>query len=464
MKLIKTNTMKRATIVMAALMISSAAFSQGFTTGGDGTQYSFEKLSTIAGSGVTRDGNAYIVSVMDTIAAGDSFKIDEGVTVRFDDGAGLVIEGQADLRCGNGRTLLSLADKGESDGISVSNALGITEVSNLDFEYVGLRNYSPTGMNVSDCTFSKHLGGVSSALFLGTDGASFHVSNCQFAECQKSAIGGAANFLCNAVIENCTFTNNSQANRNIPQINLTTAPSIEIRNSVVEGDSTLNMVGGIAIANWYGTSGNKATIEGCTIKDNRYGITTMGVMDVVIKDNQIVNNKFETNPNNGGSGISLYDPYGKQTVMLSGNYIERSLWGITVIGCGEVNLGKTTVDASAPDYNPGGNTFKDNGNNGVLYDLYNNSANTIYAQGNVWNCAVQDSVSIEQVIFHKNDLSSLGEVIFMPASTPEGVRTVTVSHQAADSGVYDLFGRKIRNEGILPKGIYIINGKKIVRK
>ncbi len=449
---------------MAALMISSAAFSQGFTTSGDGTQYSFEKLSTIAGTGVTRDENAYIVSVMDTIAAGDSFKIDEGVTVRFDDGAGLVIEGQADLRCGNGRTLLSLAGKGESDGISVSNPLGMTEASNLDFEYVGLRNYSPTGMNVNDCTFSKHLGGVSSALFLGTGGASFHVSNCQFAECQKSAIGGAANFSCNVVIENCTFTHNSQANRNIPQINLTAAPSIEIRNCVVEGDSTLNMVGGIAIANWYGTSGNKATIESCAIKDNRYGITTMGAMDVVIRDNQIVNNKFETDPNNGGSGISLYDPYGKQTAMVSGNYIERSLWGITVIGCGEVNLGKTTVDASATDYNPGGNTFKDNGNNGVLYDLYNNSTNTIYAQGNVWNCAVQDSVSIEQVIFHKNDLSSLGEVIFMPASTPEGVRTVTVSHQAADSGVYDLFGRKIRNEGILPKGIYIINGKKIVRK
>jgi hypothetical protein len=68
------------------------------------------------------------------------------------------------------------------------------------------------------------------------------------------------------------------------------------------------------------------------------------------------------------------------------------------------------------NYNPGGNVFINNGNNGVLYDLYNNSANTVYAQGNTWNVEVQDQESIEGVIFHKNDNSALGEVIFMPAA------------------------------------------------
>ena len=68
------------------------------------------------------------------------------------------------------------------------------------------------------------------------------------------------------------------------------------------------------------------------------------------------------------------------------------------------------------NYNPGGNVFINNGNNGVLYDLYNNSANTVYAQGNTWNVEVQDQESIEGVIYHKNDNSALGEVIFMPAA------------------------------------------------
>ena len=187
-------------------------------------------------------------------------------------------------------------------------------------------------------------------------------------------------------------------------------------------------------------------------------------MDVIIKNNNIVNNKFESNPNNGGSGISLYDPYMMQTAMITGNRIERSLWGITIIGCGEVNIGKTQVKLSAEDYNPGNNVFLDNGNNGILYDLYNNSANTVYAQGNIWNVAMQDSVSIENVIFHKNDLASLGEVIFMPAGETEKVATPMVSHKKSQSFIYDLHGLKHEQSATLPKGIYIINGKKTIIK
>ena len=232
----------------------------------------------------------------------------------------------------------------------------------------------------------------------------------------------------------------------------------------MEGDSTLNMVGGIAVANWFGTAGINVSIEDCEISDNRYGITTMGVMDVVIKNNQIVNNKFESNPNNGGSGISLYDPYYKQNAVITGNRIERSLWGITVIGCSEVNLGKTTVDADASDYNPGGNVFIDNGNNGTLYDIYNNSSNTVYAQGNFWNVASQDSVSIETVVYHKNDNPTLGEVIYMPAGDVQGVRDVpSVGNGRAK--MYNLQGMPVDEKMAAPqqKQIIISNGRKEVR-
>ncbi len=102
---------------------------------------------------------------------------------------------------------------------------------------------------------------------------------------------------------------------------------------------------------------------------------------------------------------------------MSGNHIEGHLWGITNIGNvsdgtgPELNLGNLT---EGDDYNPGGNVFINNGNGGVLYDLYNNSPLTVYAQGNTWNVEVQDEESIEKVIFHKKDNASLGEVIFMP--------------------------------------------------
>lgn len=456
--------MRKIYILVPVLTLSVLAIhADGYKTAGDGTTYSFETLSQIEGSGVSKEGNVYTITQSDTIAPGDAFKMDEGVTVKFADAAELIIQGAADLKVLNGKTILTRDGEAKSCyGLDVQNETAVTEVSNIDFEYVGLRNYSTIGMNISNCHFSKHNGTMSGALFLGVNGAEFLIQECQFDSCQKAAIGGAANFCCNVKIENCTFKHNSQANNNIPQINLTAAPEVIIKDCVIDGDSTRNMAGGIAVANWFGYQGMSTAITGCTIKNNRYGLTTMSSMDVVIADNMIINNKFETNPNNGGSGISLYDPYLTQKAYIRGNHIEGSLWGITVIGCGEVNIGKTEVDPSAPDYNPGGNVFKDNGFDGTLYDLYNNSSNTVYAQGNIWNVATQDEESIENVIFHKNDNSSLGEVIFMPAGDPAAIHN-SLADETASPAVYDLQGRRITTGAATPrKGIYIVNGRKTV--
>ena len=452
----------KKTFLLALAMLSLVCNLQAndYSTPGDGKAYSFETLAGIAESGVSITDGAYVVNGTVTIALGDEFVIDNGATVLFADAAELVVKGKADLRAATPTLLGRLGESTSCYGLNIQSE-EVTEVSNLTFEYVGLRGGTTAGMNVSDCKFLNHNGTASGALFLGGNGASFKVENCEFENCQKAAIGGAANFFCPLLVENCTFKMNSQANGNVPQLNLTASEDITIRNCVVEGDSTLTMVGGIGIANWFGSEGMNVCIEGCEITNNRYGITTMGIMDVVIKNNVISNNKFEVNPNNGGSGISLYDPYYKQKAVISGNIIEKSLWGITVIGCGDVNLGKTEVDADASDYNPGGNVFRDNGNNGVLYDIYNNSANTVYAQGNIWNVSTQDAEHIETVIYHKTDDPSLGEVIFMPAGDPQGVSPIRSDYEF-QTKVYNLQGIRVTHPGT-KKGIYIVNGKKVMR-
>lgn len=452
----------KKTFLLALAMLSLVCNLQAndYSTPGDGKAYSFETLAGIAESGVSITDGAYVVNGTVTIALGDEFKIDNGATVLFADAAELVVKGKADLRAATPTLLGRLGESTSCYGLNIQSE-EVTEVSNLTFEYVGLRGGTTAGMNVSDCKFLNHNGTASGALFLGGNGASFKVENCEFENCQKAAIGGAANFFCPLLVENCTFKMNSQANGNVPQLNLTASEDITIRNCVVEGDSTLTMVGGIGIANWFGSEGMNVCIEGCEITNNRYGITTMGIMDVVIKNNVISNNKFEVNPNNGGSGISLYDPYYKQKAVISGNIIEKNLWGITVIGCGDVNLGKTEVDADASDYNPGGNVFRDNGNNGVLYDIYNNSANTVYAQGNIWNVSTQDAENIETVIYHKTDDPSLGEVIFMPAGDPQGVSPIRSDYEF-QTKVYNLQGIRVTHPGT-KKGIYIVNGKKVMR-
>jgi hypothetical protein len=90
------------------------------------------------------------------------------------------------------------------------------------------------------------------------------------------------------------------------------------------------------------------------------------------------------------------------------NQIRRNLWGITIQGPVDANLGD---DAD----NPGLNVFSENGNGGVTYALYNNGPNTISAKHNCW---VEDGdgtlAEAEDVIFHQVDDPTLGEVIFDP--------------------------------------------------
>ena len=181
----------------------------------------------------------------------------------------------------------------------------------------------------------------------------------------------------------------------------------------------VTMNGGICVSNMLGLAGtNNVEIIGNEVSDNRYGIALYGQMNAVVNDNVLMNNNYESKPMNGGSGVSIYG-MGVQNVYMSGNHIEGHFWGITNIKYTAdpfLNLGNLT---EGDNYNPGGNVFVNNGNGGVLYDLYNNSTADVMAQGNTWNVAVQDEASIEEVIFHKVDNNALGLVTFMPAGSAE---------------------------------------------
>ena len=135
-----------------------------------------------------------------------------------------------------------------------------------------------------------------------------------------------------------------------------------------------------------------------------------------------------------------------QSGIISGNYIEGHLWGITLIQCEDINCG----EVDNPD-SPGGNVFKDNGNNGMAYDLYNNGRNKVYAQLNTWSVAEQTEELIETVISHFNDDPSLGEVIFMPAA--EGDAVETVDALPSDARYFNLQGVEVSEPA---SGIYIM--------
>lgn len=450
--------------VFATLFSVFSVWADDFKTSGEGTLWTMSKLATVAESGVSVNGNVFTMVKNVEIAEGDRFDIEGGIKVMLGDNVRLTISGDANFVADNRVLFTAVSEEDKPYGIFMDGKSTVS-FANIDFEYAGLRNFGQNGLNVDNCTFKWHnTVSNSSALGLGTSGTSFVVTNCVFEECQRSAIGGAANYSNPIVIENCLFKGNGTRNLNAPQINLTTASKVVLRNNIIIGNPEHNMVGGVVVSNLLGITGTLETvIEGNEIRDNRFGVAVYNGQNAVIKNNVIVGNKYETNANNGGSGINIYDPYKTQMAVISGNYIEDNLWGITVIGGRDVNIGKTE-DKDASDYNPGQNVFFNNGNGGMIYDLYNNSDNTVYAQGNYWKSVdKQDRESIETVVFHKNDNSSLGEVIFMPAleEEPTAVDNVIESGDMKYVEIYTVNGVKVATAentalaGLSP-GVYIL--------
>ncbi|MBQ9668356.1 MAG: right-handed parallel beta-helix repeat-containing protein [Prevotella sp.] len=458
-------TLKTALLSVALMAATSAG---AYKTAGDGTTYSLETLSAIEDANIYRyvdedDGEViYQIYDSDTIAAGDRFVMDDGVTVQFDDDVQLVIEGEADFNLTKGSLFDSAYDDADyvrPVGIYVNSMQAELTFANCQFYYVGLRASAASRVTVSHCDFYNNNGAIGqAALIMSTGDAAFSIDGCTFEGNAKAAISSAANYFTPVSITNCTFRRNGQNNGNTPQLNLTVSEQVSIEGCTIEGDPTKTMVGGIGISNFYALDGTHVTIRNCDIRDNRYGIGLTGTSDIRIENNRLVDNCHETNPMNGGSGISLYDPYRNTTAVIAGNHIEGSLWGVTVIGCKDVNLGQPTA---TDIQSPGGNTFKDNGNGGQLYDLYNNSDLTIYAQNNTWNVSEQTEAQIETVIFHKNDDARLGQVIFMPAAgTTDGISTAT-AEPAENGRSYTTGGRQASRTA--RHSLMISNGKKTIR-
>jgi hypothetical protein len=406
---------------LITLFLLAATFSTVYATfvsEGNKKVYTFASLSSNDTSGVKKVNNAYVVSQDFTISATDTLRLANGDSVKLANGVTISIDGYADFTPSDTAVITRDSVSSKPKGFRVYADSAGAAFKNVRIEYSGLRYGSKSqGLTVDNCTFyqtgvSLNSGG---SITFSTSSDGNVIKNSNFIENVGCAIGNGANVPDGIVIDNNYFYHNNTANSNRPQINFTCAGDYNVsitNNKVIGGQFT--KVGGIGVSNMLALAHTgKVVIKNNVVQDNRYGITDIGPMDLVIDGNQIIDNKYETNANNGGSGISIYDSSKKAVVAISNNYVKGNLWGVTVIGGKSVNLGKTE-DPTAADYNPGQNVFKDNANNGTRYDLYNNTTDTVWAQGNTWNVAVQDSASIDSVIVHKADNSALGLVIFMP--------------------------------------------------
>lgn len=394
------------------------------------------------------DGQVLRLKSKIQIAEGNVLKVLNNEVVKFGDGMQIEVLGDIDFAPEDNATFTATDDAvASAKGFFVHGDNSNSVVKNVLFEYVGLSYGSAVGtgsLTMSDCTFDKYntknASGAALNFCAQCDGNV--VEDCVFRASQVSAIANGSNTPVGIVIRNNEFDKNSTQKRNRPQVNMSVGGNhkVIIENNSVIGIGEVTLAGGIAVSNLLGGASNEIVeIRNNHVENNRYGITATGGMEVLIEDNYLLNNNFESNPMQGGSGINITDANGNAVAMITGNHIEGHFWGVSIIGGKDINLGKI-VDAKEGESNPGNNVFINNGCNGQLYDLYNNSANTVYAQGNTWNVEVQDAEHIEQVVFHHNDDPSLGEVIFIPAKETVGVTDVNTSKQVAGVKYYNLAG------------------------
>lgn len=455
-----------AFILMAA--VAAGAIADEFVSDGTGNVYTFNALSQIDGTGVTlQDDGSYLVSTNFTISEGDVLQLQNNDLIKMASGVLITVNGDADFTPADTAVVTRDVEGSNPKGFWMIGENGNAELKNVTFEYVGVVfGGLNSSLHADNCTFTLHNGKSSSSGAISFNASCDNniVENCYFIENTVNAIGSGASNPVGIIIRNNLFWHNTTTNRNKPQINMTCAGNYDmhiIGNQVIGGKFTMS--GGIGVSNMMGMAHTgKLFIEDNYIADNRYGITTIGSIDALIKNNKMINNCYENDPNNGGSCISVYDSSSSSNIFIEGNWMEGGLWGITIVtGAPNVNLGKVE-DPEAEDYNPGNNTFVNNGNNGVLYDLFNNGTNTVWAQGNTWNVAVQDEASIENVIYHQADDPSKGLVIFMPAHQEDTAVEEVEAVKTDDGLYYNLMG--ISSEAPTAPGIYIHNGKKILVK
>ncbi|MBK8983393.1 MAG: right-handed parallel beta-helix repeat-containing protein [Ignavibacteria bacterium] len=292
---------------------------------------------------------------------------------------------------------LGLKFEDQSDGSALRNVI---------FEYGNSIRMLDCNITIDNCvirynTLNSSFGSGAISLFRSNS----VISNCKIFRNRRAAIVSGANIASSPKILNNHIYENNTENANVPQINFgaTGSEQMVIRGNVIKGLFT--NCGGIAFLPI--GSIPDLVIENNIITHNRYGIAILGgPSNVYINNNLIDSNNIQGSPSLGGSGLNFA---GNSSAIVSRNLIRGNLWGITIQNTAKPNMG----DLSSPDTTDiGDNEIYGNGNSGNIFDLFNNTPDTIKAENNYWGTNNIDSV--EAHIFHNPDSSALGYVDYMP--------------------------------------------------
>lgn len=386
-----------------------------WTSPGNGTIYTLPDLVSVSDGVVTNTGTVFSINNDLTISANDVLKIDHQVSKIDAGNVLLTINGS--VICTNTERVKFYGTQTEHFSIRFENATNC-ELKTMYFSDGAGIQVIESDVDFIDCKFVYFTRDYCSSVinFMNCNPL---IEDCYFLLNEGPAIGSPANGQGSPRILNCQFDSNVNSSNN-PQINLGPGneDTIFIVGNEIDGTYATWHAGGISIADLMETGSTKVLIKDNIIKEGRYGYNQQGyTISSVITNNQFINNHHDDNPITGGSGISIYGINENNKAVIRNNVITGNLWGITVINAADVNLG--TED----DW--GNNQIHDNGNGGVIYDLYDNSPCNIMAVGNNWGTS--NANEIEEHIFHQYDDTEFGLVTFIPFIDVDDVDETTAS-------------------------------------
>ena len=394
--------MRRLLLISVFLLISLTVLNAQWVSPGNGTTYTLPDLVRVSDGIVTNAGTVFAINSDLTISANDVLKIDDQVS-RIDAG-NVLLTINGSVECANTQRVKFYGTMTEHFSIRFENATDC-ELKTLYFSDGAGIQLIESDVNFIDCKFVYFTRDYCSSVinFMNCNPL---IEDCYFLLNEGAAIGSPANGQGSPRILNCQFDSNVNGSNN-PQINLGpgSADTIFIVGNDIDGTYATWHAGGVSISDLMGVGATKVVLKDNIIKEGRYGYNQQGQnISSVITNNQFINNNHEDNPINGGSGISIYGYSTNCKAIIRNNTITGNLWGITAIYFHDIDLG--TED----DW--GNNLIKDNGNGGIIYDLYNNSSCDITAVGNNWGTS--NANEIEEHIYHQYDDPEFGLVNYIP--------------------------------------------------
>ena len=405
--------------------------------------------------------------------------ISEGETLLFGGSTTMEVNGNLTI---TGATIgAAEGSEGTAKGFRMYQEGASATITGSEFNYVGINygNGTEEGcLTVTGCTFNNHnsKGGNAAINFTSLSKGNL-VQDCTFENPTLSSVASGANVACGITIKDNIINKPNTSARLYPGINMSaTGPyDIVIDGNQVHGAAETTRSGGIALACLLGNPPTGTLyVTNNYVENCSYGITLTGPGDVRMINNTVLNNKYISDPDLGGSGLNITCNSANviAKAYMQGNHIEGNAWGITLIGNVDVNAGYVTGEAKDVEYNPGENVFINNGNtkyaNGVdpegefqRWDLYNNSPNTVYAQNNYWYIAKDANPRV--TIYDIADDPSKGEVIYTPwaGTTYTAIDGINVDNNNGSTQRYNILGQPVDSNY---RGIVIEKGKKILVK